>query len=119
MERMFEGISLETSQQRRLDAVQDFHSERREERMEKRDLKRTLMEDFLSGEKSKRDILSIMDEKKEKHLSNKIEGAELWMDLLESLGDDQKDVLFDNMQDLKEEHKERKQRRKQKRRNRE
>ena len=77
------------------------------------------MEAFLSGEKSKREILRSMNEKKERHLSNKIEGAELWMDLLESLSGDQQDQLFDNMQDLKEERKERKQKRKQKRSDRE
>ncbi len=112
MDRMFDGISLTSSQQRRLDAVQEFHKERREDRMEHRGQKREVMESFLSGEKSKREILRSMDEKKERHLSNKIEGAELWMDLLESLNNDQQDQLFDNMQDLKEERKERKQKRK-------
>ena len=115
MERMFEGVSLNENQQRRLDAVQDFHNEHREDRMEHRGQKREIMEAFLSGEKSKRDILRSINEKKERHLSNKIEGAELWMNLLESLSGDQQDQLFDNMQDLKEERKERKQKRKQKR----
>lgn len=115
MERMFEGVSLNSSQQRRLDAVQDFHKERREDRAGHRGQKREIMEAFLSGEKSKREILRDMNEKKERHLSSKIEGAELWMDLLESLSGDQQDQLFDNMQDLKEERKERKQKRKQKR----
>ena len=115
MDRMFEGVSLNSSQQRRLDAVQDFHKERREDRAGHRGQKREIIEAFLSGEKSKREILRDMNEKKERHLSSKIEGAELWMDLLESLSGDQQDQLFDNMQDLKEERKERKQKRKQKR----
>lgn len=119
MERMFDGISLTSSQQRRLDAVQDFHKERREDRMEHRGQKREIMESFLTGEKSKREILRSLNEKKERHLSNKIEGAELWMELLESLSGDQQDQLFDNMQDLKEKHKERRKERKQKRNHRE
>lgn len=119
MDRIFEGISLSAKQQGRLDAVQDFHKERREDRMDHRGEKREIMEAFLTGEKSKREILRSMDEKKERRLTNKIEGAELWMDLLESLSDDQQDQLFDNMQDLKEERKERRKSRKQKRNDRE
>lgn len=119
MERMFDGLSLSSNQQRRLDAVQDFHKERREDRVGHRGQKREMMEAFLSGEKSKREILRRMNEKKDRHLSSKIQGAELWMELLESLSSDQHDQLFDNMQDLREERKERKQKRKQKRNERE
>lgn len=119
MERMFDGLSLSSNQQRRLDAVQDFHKERREDRVGHRGQKREMMEAFLSGEKSKREILRRMNEKKDGHLSSKIQGAELWMELLESLSSDQHDQLFDNMQDLREERKERKQKRKQKRNERE
>ena len=82
MDRMFDGISLNSSQKRQLDAVQDFHKDRHEDKMEHRGQKREIMESFLKGEKSKREILRILNEKKERHLSNKIEGAELWMDLL-------------------------------------
>ena len=118
-DRMFAGISLTSSQQRRVDAVQDFHKERREDRMEHRGQKREVMESFLTGEKSKREILRGLEEKKDRHLANKIKSSELWMELLESMSDDQHDQLFDNMQDLKEEHKERRKERKQKRNHRE
>ena len=119
MDRMFAGISLNSVQQRRLDAVQDFHQDRHEDRMVHRGEKREILESFLTGEKSKREIFRNLDAKKANHLSSKIEGAELWMDLLESLTGDQQDQLFDNMQDLKEEHNERRQERKEKRNRRE
>ena len=111
MERMLKGISLDANQQGRIDAVQDFHSERFEDRKEHHGAKQEIMESFLSGEKSKRQLLRSMKAKKEQRLSNKIEGAELWMNFIESLSSDQQDVLFDNIQDFKEERKERKKKR--------
>lgn len=111
MERMLKGISLDANQQGRIDAVQDFHSERFEDRKEHHGAKQEIMESFLSGEKSKNQLLRSMKAKKEQRLSHKIEGAELWMNFIESLNSDQQDVLFDNIQDFQEERKERKKKR--------
>jgi hypothetical protein len=115
IERIFEGISLDAKQQSLLNALQEFQNERREGRVEQHDGKPEFMASFLSGEKSKRSIMRTMDSKKTKHLSVRQEGASLWMNLIEGLDSDQHDILFDNMEDIKQDHQERREKRKKER----
>jgi hypothetical protein len=115
MERMFEGITLDATQKARLGAVQDFHKERREDRIDHSGGKHEIMVSFLSGEQSMRSIIRMMNSKVEEHLSRRKQAASLWMDLIESLRAEQQDILFDNMEDIKQAHEERHEKRKKER----
>jgi hypothetical protein len=115
MERLFEGISFDAKQQRLVNKLQEFKKERHEGRAEQHDGKPAFMASFLSGEESKRSIVRMMDSKITKHLSVRQEGASLWMNLIEGLDTDQQDILFDNMEDIKQDHQERRAKRKKER----
>ena len=115
MKRLFKGVALSSSQEELLEAVQEFHKGKKEQKLERMAEKHEDMVAFVSGTKSKTALLQEQVSRQNEVKLDKKKGASLWMDLLASLDEEQKDILFDNMQDLKQEHKERKEKSKHRR----
>ena len=118
MKRMFKDVELSATQQDLAAAIAEFHKDKKEQRRASMKDKHEYMADFVAGRQSKRSLLQRHASQQVSIKRDKKEGASLWMDLLESLDENQKDILFDNMQDLKQEHEERKKEHNRKRRGR-
>ena len=106
-DRMFQGMSLSADQESIVTRLKEFHQDKRSNKRGIHKEKHEMMVDFVSGDKSKRDLLGALQDKKRDVLQTKREGAGIWMDLLSSFDEEQKDIFFDNMADIKQEHKER------------
>jgi len=118
MKRMFDGIALSSSQERLIEKLQAFHEDRRAEKQAKKGSKHDAFVDFLSGDRSQSQILGAVSQRHRAQFQNRKTGAGLWMDIVDSLSEDQQDQFFDNLDDLKQERKERMEQRKEKRKDR-
>ena len=111
LDKMFSDIELTRSQKRRVEDIREKHVEHKSER--KQGQKRFIvLEEYASGSKSRSQILSDFNRKGDSKITDKHEMTDLWLNLISSLDEEQKDQLVHNMEELQEKRELRREKRK-------
>ena len=101
-ERLLEGISLDAKQQSYFALIQETREAQYENHSDIRKENHERMVSFVSGTKSKDDIVQEIEADHTARIQEKKDNAGLWMDFVDSLHPKQKEQLLSNLEEMKE-----------------
>ena len=110
-ELLMKDMNLTEEQQRELRKIKEERKEERHEYKEDRkEYKEALLEDFASGKINKREAKKEIERVVEERTAYHHEGVDAWMQFIDTLSEEQREQLLDNMEELharKKEHRNR------------
>ena len=112
LELLMKDMNLTEEQQREMKRIKNERKEEKSEyREERKEYKESALEDFASGKVNKKDAEKEMERFTEERTSLHHAGVDAWLQFIDSLSDEQKEQLLENMEELHARKKERHDRR--------
>ncbi|MEC7985625.1 MAG: Spy/CpxP family protein refolding chaperone [Myxococcota bacterium] len=112
IEKLFSDIQLTSKQKRQVENIREMQMERKGDRKAFPPKRFVVLEEYASGSQSRTQILRDFNRAGQRKIQHKHEVTDLWLNLISSLDEEQKDQLVHNQEELREKRKNRKEKRK-------